>query len=82
MQLFQTPQLSDEIDKVVDVWNDVFFDSQDLHGYFPRQNLYGPVSFKFSIDLILNPEYFLCRQVFRPDTSLIHNTRNPKNRIN
>lgn len=52
--LYQTPQDSDEIDKVVDVWNDVFFDSLDLHGYFPRQNIYGPVSFKYSLDIVLN----------------------------
>lgn len=51
--LFQTTQLSDNDDKVHNVWNDVFFDTKDLHGYFPRQNLYGPVLFKFSLDLIL-----------------------------
>src|SRR5690606_37273074 len=56
-QLFQTPQDSDEIDKAIDVWNDVFFDSDDLHGYFPRENRYGPVSFKFFVDLVLNENY-------------------------
>lgn len=43
--LIQTYQSSDEIDKQFDVWNDIFFDLFDLHGYFPRQNLYGPVCF-------------------------------------
>lgn len=43
--LVQTPQTSDEIDKQFNVWNDIFFDLFDLHGYFPRQNLYGPVCF-------------------------------------
>jgi len=51
--LFQTSQLSDNDDKVHGVWNDVFFDTKDLHGFFPRQNLYGPVLFKFNLDVIL-----------------------------
>lgn len=55
--LFQTPQSSDEIDKRFNIWNDVFIDTVDLHGYFPRQNLYGPVSFQFSIDFLLYEDY-------------------------
>lgn len=54
--LFQTEQSSDEIDKKYDVWDDVFVDTVDLHGYFPRQNLYGPVLFRFSIDILLKDE--------------------------
>lgn len=54
--LFQTEQSSDEIDKKYDVWDDVFVDTVDLHGHFPRQNLYGPVLFKFSIDILLKDE--------------------------
>lgn len=54
--LFQTPQSSDEIDKKYDVWADIFVDTIDLHGLFPRQNLYGPVLFKFSIDVLLEDE--------------------------
>lgn len=50
-----TPQSSDDIDKQFDVWNDIFFDLVDLHGYFPRQNLYGPVSFKLSNEFLLDP---------------------------
>ncbi|MBR9869083.1 MAG: hypothetical protein GYB20_18700 [Oceanospirillales bacterium] len=53
---FQTAQSSDGIDKKYDVWNDVFIDTVDLHGHFPRQNLYGPVLFKFSIDILLKDE--------------------------
>lgn len=49
-----TPQSSDEIDKIFDVWNDIFFDIVDLHGYFPRQNLYGPVCFKLSNKFLLD----------------------------
>lgn len=54
--LFQTAQSSDEIDKKYDVWNDIFLDTVDLHGHFPRQNLYGPVLFKFSINILLKDE--------------------------
>ncbi|WP_446917456.1 hypothetical protein, partial [Klebsiella pneumoniae] len=49
---FQTMQESDPEDKQYDVWGDVFLDTVDLHGYFPRQNLYGPVLFKFNIDFL------------------------------
>ncbi|OMQ11284.1 hypothetical protein [[Flexibacter] sp. ATCC 35103] len=55
--LFQTKQSSDELDKVFDVWNDIFLDTVDLHGYFPRQNLYGPVLFELNVDLVLNEDY-------------------------
>lgn len=51
--LIQTYQSSDEDDKKFDVWDDVFIDIVDLHGHFPRQNLYGPVLFKLSIDFLL-----------------------------
>ncbi|SEC25200.1 hypothetical protein SAMN04489761_2491 [Tenacibaculum sp. MAR_2009_124] len=50
--LNQTPQSSDAIDKVFDVWNDVFLDTVDLHTYFSRQNYYGPVLFKLTTDFL------------------------------
>lgn len=57
-----TSQSSDDIDKKYDVWNDIFFDLVDLHGYFPRQNLYAPVCFKLSNEFLLdtknNPIYW------------------------
>ena len=53
--LIQTFQSSDNIDKKYNVWNDIFLDSYDLHNLFKRRNYYGPVSFKFNID-ILNDE--------------------------
>jgi hypothetical protein len=55
--LNQSPQSSDELDKIFNVWNDVFLDTVDLHGYFPRQNYYGPVLFKLSVDLVTNPDF-------------------------
>lgn len=54
--LFQTPQASDEEDIKFDVWFDVFIDTVDLHGLFPRQNLYGPVLFKFDLNFLLNED--------------------------
>ncbi|TOB51551.1 hypothetical protein, partial [Vibrio parahaemolyticus] len=54
--LYQTPQASDEEDIKFDVWGDVFIDTVDLHGLFPRQNLYGPVLFKFGLDFLLNED--------------------------
>lgn len=52
--LSMTTQSSDQTDKDFDVWNDIFFDILDLHGYFPRQNLYGPVCFKLSNEFLLD----------------------------
>ena len=54
--LFQTRQQSDNEDKMYGVWHDIFFDSKDLHGHFPRQNLYGPILFKFNLQVILSPD--------------------------
>lgn len=54
--LFQTPQYSDESDKKFDVWSDVFLDSEDLHKKFGRQNKYGPVSFRFNVNFLLEDD--------------------------
>lgn len=50
--LDQTPQNSDTIDKEYNVWNDIFLDSVDLHIKFSRQNHYGPILFKYSLDIL------------------------------
>jgi hypothetical protein len=55
--LSQTNQSSDEADKILDVWNDVFLDSTDLHSLFGRQNYYGPVLFEFDVSLVRNNSY-------------------------
>lgn len=52
--LYQTPQSSDEVDKLFDVFDDIFIDTEDLHKYFSRQNHYGPVLFQFSLELLLD----------------------------
>jgi hypothetical protein len=51
--LYQTRQKSDHKDKLHKIWHDVFLDTLDLHGHFNRQNHYGPVLFKISIDFLL-----------------------------
>jgi len=53
--LNQTPQTSDDLDKQYNVWNDIFFDSSDLHERFNRQNHYGPVLFKFDVEILASP---------------------------
>eukprot|EP01029_Cantina_marsupialis_P018204 TRINITY_DN4163_c0_g1_i1.p2 TRINITY_DN4163_c0_g1~~TRINITY_DN4163_c0_g1_i1.p2 ORF type:complete len:238 (-),score=26.92 TRINITY_DN4163_c0_g1_i1:245-958(-) len=51
--LHQTSQDSDAEDKLFDVWDDIFIDTVDLHGFFPRQNLYGPVLFEIDNRFLL-----------------------------
>ena len=57
LNLTQTEQSSDEADQLLNVWNDVFLDSTDLHTLFGRQNYYGPVLFEFDISLLQNVDY-------------------------
>lgn len=52
--LFQTPQDSDEKDKEVMVWNDIFLDAFDLHIKYKKPNKYGPVCFVLKIELLLD----------------------------
>ncbi|MFD5020221.1 hypothetical protein ACFWMP_15065 [Paenibacillus sp. NPDC058367] len=51
-EYLQTPQSSDELDKQFNVWYDIFLDSSDLHSLFNRQNHYGPVLFKFDVEIL------------------------------
>lgn len=50
--LFQTPQQTDELDKRVGVYYDIFFDSDDIHARAKDLNSYGPVTFVYSIDIL------------------------------
>lgn len=54
--LEQTPQSSDTIDKKYNIYNFIFLDGLDLAEYFGQPNVYGPVLFKFDIDILLLPE--------------------------
>lgn len=51
--VFQTPQKSDEEDKLYGVWDDIFADSVDIHYACRRANVYGPVLFVLSTKSLL-----------------------------
>lgn len=53
----QTGQETDEIDRLFNIWNDVFLDTVDLHNYFGRQNYYGPIVFKLSTDFLIETDF-------------------------
>jgi len=55
--LYQTPQSSDQIDKVLGVWDDVFLDTTDLHSYFGRENHYGPILFELDTNLVKDENF-------------------------
>lgn len=57
----QTPQKTDQDDKTLGIWCDIFFDSVDIHEYLSSCqhkatciNLYGPVLFKYRLEAILD----------------------------
>ncbi|WP_440339446.1 hypothetical protein [Megasphaera sp.] len=53
---YQTHQYSDKDDKAFGIYNDIFFDSVDIHDRAKRNNKYGPVMFVYDLDLLLLPE--------------------------
>lgn len=52
--LAQTVQYTDDIDKSLGVWDDVFLDTVDIHRRASRRNNYGPVLFVFDSKIILS----------------------------
>lgn len=52
MGLCQTSQKTDELDKKLGVYYDIFFDSDDIHSRAKDINYYGPVTFVYSIDIL------------------------------
>lgn len=61
MGLPQTPQSTDETDKEFGVYNDIFFDSVDIHQRAGKANHYGPLMFVYSIDVLDTlEEYDIC----------------------
>lgn len=48
----QTPQQSDARDKELRVYNDIFFDSVDIHERAKAVNDYGPVTFVYSLNVL------------------------------
>jgi hypothetical protein len=51
-RLYQTSQGSDKEDQKFGLWFDVFTDSVDIHDRAKRANVYGPVLFVLSVELI------------------------------
>jgi hypothetical protein len=47
-------QYTDAIDKAYGIWNDIFFDSVDIHQRISDRNKYGPILFIYSIDILLD----------------------------
>lgn len=52
LNLAQTEQLSDNIDKKFGIYNDIFLDSCDIHKRASQINNYGPVIFKINLDIL------------------------------
>lgn len=50
--LIQTAQRSDDTDKALGIYYDIFFDSCDVHYECNNICFYGPVSFRYGIDLL------------------------------
>lgn len=48
----QTSQISDEKDKKLGIWFDIFLDSDDYHSRIKDINKYGPVCFVYKIDIL------------------------------
>ncbi|WP_110955000.1 hypothetical protein [Anaerosinus massiliensis] len=57
----QTEQDSDYVDRKYNVWDDIFLDTVDLHGYiysqYSRQNIYGPVLFILKSELLRDCQF-------------------------
>ena len=54
--MIQTPQCSDDLDKRYAIWHDVFLDSVDIHQRANKRNLYGPVLFRFGLEMLLDEQ--------------------------
>lgn len=51
--LFQTNQISDELDRRHGIWDDTFLDSFDIHASIRDRNKYGPVLFVLRTDFLI-----------------------------
>ncbi len=61
MYLPQTVQETDETDKAFEIYNDIFFDSVDIHERAGRPNDYGTVMFVYNTDVLESLEdYDIC----------------------
>lgn len=56
-RLPKTSQYTDCNDQKLDVYNDLFFDSVDIHGRIRKPNYYGPVLFVFDLQMLLQESF-------------------------
>lgn len=77
--LSQTSQISDEKDKLLGIYYDIFFDSVDIHKRAKEVNKYGPILFVYSVDLLDELEkYDICVTKDNPirwETGMVNNER-------
>lgn len=66
--LRQTPQYSNEADKRLGVWYDVFTDGVDIHARGSIRNNYGPVLFQLPANILLR---------LPPETDVVVTRKNP-----
>lgn len=67
LNLPQTSQQSDEIDKKFNIYYDIFFDSVDIHQRAKRKNDYGPVTFVYSVNVLDSiGNYDVCVTKYNP----------------
>lgn len=50
----QTNQYTDDLDRKLGIWNDIFLDTVDIHGKISDRNKYGPVLFEMSVEMLRN----------------------------
>lgn len=50
----QTIQYTDNTDRNLGIWNDIFLDTVDIHCKISDRNKYGPVLFEMSVEMLRN----------------------------
>jgi hypothetical protein len=53
-RLPQTNQYTDDLDRELGIWNDIFLDTVDIHSHISDRNKYGPVLFEMSVEMLRN----------------------------
>jgi hypothetical protein len=50
----QTNQYTDNLDRQLGIWNDIFLDTVDIHSQISDRNKYGPVLLEMSVEMLRN----------------------------
>lgn len=80
MFLSKTYQYTDAKDKKFDVYNDLFFDSVDIHERAHGINFYGPVTFVFDVRALLNSNLQDCIFITKSNPAKWNTWLQPKQR--